>query len=104
MFWIIQINAKRFKNQRYYLLKGAIKNFSVIINWKDFYDQPIYSDIKQYEEIRTLSTGQGEDYTTGVLLDYECFKHQYKSMAVDLSRKKELDPDPKAIIFGKFLT
>ena len=103
MFWIIQINAKRFKNQRYYQLKGVIINFSVIINWKD-YDQPIYSDIKQYEEIRTLSTGQGEDYTTGVLLGYECIKHQYKSMAVDLSRKKELDPDPKAIIFGKFLT
>ena len=103
MFWIIQINAKRFKNQRCYQLKGVIINFSVIINWKD-YDQPIYSDIKQYEEIRTLSTGQGEDYTTGVLLGYECIKHQYKSMAVDLSRKKELDPDPKAIIFGKFLT
>ena len=35
---------------------------------------PIDSDIKRYKEIRKLATGQGEDYTTGCLLDYEISK------------------------------
>ena len=53
---------------------------------KNFYDQPIYFDIKQYEEIRKLTTGQGEDYTTWCLLDYDHIKNQYRLIAVDLSR------------------
>ena len=69
----------------------------MIINGKNFYDQPIDSDIKQYEEIRKLTTGQGEDYTTGCLLDYEYIKNHYRLIAVDLSRQKELDADLKAI-------
>ena len=58
-------NSKRFKAKRYYLPKGIINNFNVIINGKNFYDQAIDSDIKRYEEIRKLTAGQGDDYTTG---------------------------------------
>ena len=58
-------NAKRFNDRKYYLPKGTIKNYNVIINGKDFYDQVIDSDIKRYKEIRKLATGQGEDYITG---------------------------------------
>ena len=43
----------------------------MIINGKDFCDQPIGSDIKRHEEIRILRTGQGEHYTTRCLLDYD---------------------------------
>ena len=57
----------------------------------------IDSDTKRYEEIRKLTTGQGEDYTTGCLLDYDYIKNHYRLIAVDLSRQKELDADPKAI-------
>ena len=42
--------------------------------WKNFYDQPIDFDIKQYEEIRKLTTGQGGDCATGCLLDYDYIK------------------------------
>ena len=45
-----------------------MKNYSVI---KNFYDQPSDSDMKRYEDIRKLTIGQGDDYTTGCLLDYE---------------------------------
>ena len=45
-----------------------MKNFNVI---KNFYDQPSDSDMKRYEDIRKLTIGQGDDYTTGCLLDYE---------------------------------
>ena len=69
----------------------------MIINGKSFYDQGIDSDIKRYEEIRKLTTGQGEDCTTGCLLDYDYIKSHYRLMAVKLSRQKELNTDPKAI-------
>ena len=58
-------NAKSYKARRYYLPKDIIKNYNVIINGKNFYDQEIDSDIKRYEETKKLTTGQGEDYTTG---------------------------------------
>ena len=92
-------NTKTFKAKRYYLPKGIIKNYNVISNRKNFYDQAMYSNIKQYEEIRTLTltTGQGEDCTTGCLLDYDYIKSHYRLIAVDLSRQKELNSDPKAI-------
>ena len=90
-------NAKRFKYWRYYLPKRIIDNCNIIINGKNFYDQPIYSDTKRFEEIRKLTTGQGEDHTTGCLLDYDHIKNDYRLIAVDLSRKKELDADPKLI-------
>ena len=61
------------------------------------YDQAIDSDIKGYEEMRKLTTGLGEDYTTGCLLDYEYIKNHYIFIAVDLSGQKELDAGPKAI-------
>ena len=90
-------NIKQYKTRWYYLPKGIIKNYDVIINRKSFYDQASDSDIKGYEEIRKLATGQGNDYTTGYLFDYEYTKNHYRLIAVDLSRQKELDADPKAI-------
>ena len=89
-------NAKRFKAKTYYLHTDIIKNY-VIINGKKFHDQAIDSDIKRYEEIRKLATGQGKGYTTGCLLDYDYIKNHYRLIAIDLSRQKELDADPKAI-------
>ena len=83
--------------KRYYLTKEIINDHNVFINRKNIYDQAIDSDIKRFEEIRKLTTGQGEDYTTGCLLDYDYVKSHYKLIAVDLSRQKELDVDPKAI-------
>ena len=41
--------------------------------------------------------GKGECYTTGSLLDYHCFKKNYKLVAVDLFKQKELDADSRAI-------
>ena len=64
---------------------------------QNFYDQPIDSDIKRSREIRLLTAEQGEDYTTGCFLDHEFIKNHYRLIKVDLSRQKELDPDPKTI-------
>ena len=51
----------------------------------------------KYENIRKIATRQGDDYTTGCLLDYIYFKKYYKMIAVDLSKQKALDDNPKAI-------
>ena len=52
--------------------------------------------IKQYE-LRKVSAGHGDDYTTASLLDYVYFKDNYKLTAIDLSKQKALDVDPRAI-------
>ena len=90
-------DLKWFKTGRYFLPKGIIKICNVIINGKNFYDQAIDTDIKQYKEIRKLTRGQGEDYTTGCLSDYEFIKNCYRLIAVHLNRQKTIDADPKAI-------
>ena len=64
---------------------------------------PIDSDIKRHEKIRKLTTGEGENYSTGWLLDYNFIKNHYKLIAVDLSRQNELDVDPKAILQIEFI-
>ena len=69
-------------------------DYNVLIDGRNFYDQPINDIIKQYGEIRKIETGQGDDYTTGCFLDYQYFKDHYKLIAVDLSKQKELDADP----------
>ena len=68
-----------------------------MIDGRNFYDQPINDLIKQYDEVRKVSTGHGDDYTPGSLLDYAYFRDNYKLIAVDLSKQKALDVDPRAI-------
>ena len=47
-----------------------IENYNIKIDGRNFYDQPTNDSIKQYDEIRKISAGQGDDYTTGCLLDF----------------------------------
>ena len=51
-----------------------------------------------------ITVGQGDDYTTGYLLDYTYFKKYYKMVAIDLSKQQVLDADPKAIQQISFTT
>ena len=74
-----------------------MKDYNGMIDGKHFFDQPINSMNKTYENIRKIATGQGDDYTTGCLLDYTYFKKYYKMIAIDLSKQQALDADPKAI-------
>ena len=64
-----------------------------MIDGKNLFDQPINSMIKIYENIRKITIGQGDDYTTGCLLDYTYFKKYYKMIAIDLSKQQALDAD-----------
>ena len=61
-----QVSVDSFK--KYFLPRVKIENYNIEIDGRNFYDQSINDSIKQYDEIRKLSTGQGDDYTTGCLL------------------------------------
>ena len=89
--------VKRDGHRKYFLPRVDITNYNVLIDGRNFYDQPINDQIRKYDEIRKIATRKGDDYTTGCLLDYQYFKDNYQLIAVDLSKQKELDADPRAI-------
>ena len=84
-------------NKKYFLPREKNENYNVLIDGKKFYDQPINDIKKQYDEVRKVSTGYGNDYTTVWLLDYAYFKDNYRLIVVGLSKQKYLDADPRAI-------
>ena len=90
-----QVSIDSFK--KYFLPRVKIENYNIEIDGRNFYDQPINDSIKQYDEVRKISTGQGDDYTTGCLLDFAYFEKNYRLIAADLSKQKALDADPRAI-------
>ena len=87
----------RTSHSTYYLPKVETKDYNVVIDGRNFFDQPIDNMAKTYENIRKIPIGKGDGYTTGCLLDYIYFKENYKMIAIDLSKQRELDADPRAI-------
>ena len=77
--------------------KSRNKRYNVKIDDRNFFDQSINNDIKTYENIRKIAFGQGDDYTTGCLLDYPYFKENYKMVAIYLNKQRTLYADPRAI-------
>ena len=88
-------DTQRTRAQGYYLPNVEIKDYNVMMNGESFFHQPV-KDGKLTCENRKIATGQGNDYTTGCLLDYPYFKDSFEMIAVDLI-KQALDVDPRAI-------
>ena len=65
-------------NKQYFLPRGEINNYNVLIDGRNVYDQPINDLIKQYDDVRKVSTGYGDNYITGSLLNYVYFKDKYR--------------------------
>ena len=76
---------------------GTSHSTYVMIDGKNVSNRVTNSDLKTYENIINITTGQGDDYTTGCLLNYSYFKNCYKMIAIDLSKQQFLDADPTAI-------
>ena len=87
----------RSSTRRYNLPTVEIKDYNIMINGENVFDQPIKNNKVTYENIRKIASGQGDDYTAGCLLDYSYFVDTYKMNAVDLSKQQALDADPRAI-------
>ena len=77
------------------IIQLVIIKFLLILSKIIFFQE--LKQIKQCNEIRKISTGQGDDYTTGCLLDFAYFEKNYRPIAADLSKQKALDPDSIAI-------
>ena len=80
-----------------FLPRFKIEIYNIEIDGINFFDQPINDSIKQYDEIRKIPTGQGDDFSTGCLLNFAYFEKNYRLIAVDLSEQKALDADLRAI-------
>ena len=90
-------DTQRTSHSGYYLPNVEIKDYNIMINGENFFDQPVKNNKVTYKNIRKIATGQGDDYTTGCLLDYSYFMDTYKMIAVDLSKQQALDADPRTI-------
>ena len=77
-------NTQRTSHFGYYLTNAEIKNYNVMINGENFFDQPIKNNKVTCENIKKIATGQGDHHTTGCLLDYSYVKDNYKMIAVEL--------------------
>ena len=80
-----QVSVDSFK--KYFLPKVKIENYKIEIDGRNFYHQPINDSIKQCDEITKISTGQGDDYATGCLLDFHYFEKNYRLNAADLTKQ-----------------
>ena len=77
------MNQVKKTKKEYFLPRGEIKNYNVLTDETNFYDQPIDDLIKQYDEVRKVFSGQSHCYTTGCFLDYAYFKDNYRLIAAD---------------------
>ena len=68
-----QVSVHSFK--KYFLPRVTIENYNIEIDGRNFYDQPINDSIKQYDLVKKVIRGQGDDYTTGCLLDFAYFEN-----------------------------
>ena len=86
-------DVQRISKKRYYISNVEIKDYNVMIDGKNFFDQSVKYDKVTYENIRKNATGQEDDYKIGCLLHYIYFKNYCKMIAVDLSKQQALDTD-----------
>ena len=102
---IFENHAHQISYKKYFLQTAEMKDCSVMIDGRNFFNQPVKNDQKTCHYIWKITAGQGDNYTIGCLLDYVYFKKSYKMMLIDLSKKKkkkekrkqELNTSPKTI-------
>ena len=81
--------------RRYYLPRAEIKDYNVLIDGRNFYDQNVNSSIVRSNELLKMTIGKSEDYSTGCLLDYDYYLKDFNIAAKDLFHQAVLDSDPK---------
>ena len=89
--------VERDSHRKYFLPRVNITNYNVLIDGRNFYDQPTINDqIKKYDEVRKVMPGKVDDYSTGSLLNYYYHLKHYQLISCNLSQQKELDADPRS--------
>ena len=62
-------DAQRINNKIYFLPNLEVKDYNVMNDGKNFFDHSVKNNLTTNENIRKITTDQGDDYTTGCLLD-----------------------------------
>ena len=83
-----QNNGSRPSYTIYNLPLVEVNCYNVVIDGRNFFEQPVKNNFITYDNIWKIATGQGDDYTTGYLLDYNYFNSYYKMTATDLSKQQ----------------
>ena len=65
------------------LEKVEVRDYNVIVDRTNVFDQAVKNDKITYENIRKIATGQGDDFITGCSWDYPYFKDSCKMIAID---------------------
>ena len=90
----IKRNANTEKSKRrYYLPRVEIKDYNILIDGRNFYDQNVNSSIVRYNELLIMITGRSEDYSTVCLLDYDYYLKDFNIVGIDLSHQAVTDSD-----------
>ena len=79
----------------YFVPTVEMKDYQLVD--KMFFDQPVKNDLRTYDNVRKVTIGHGDDYTTGCLIDYSYFKESYKLIEIDLREQQTLDAGLKSI-------
>ena len=90
-------NGDAKSHRRYFLPRENIKDYNILIDGRNIYDQNISGKITRYNELIRLATGKSEDYTAGSLIDCNYYYEDWNIVALDLCRQAILDSDPSSI-------
>ena len=83
-----QNNGSRTSYTIYNLPLVEVNCYNIVIDGRYFFEQPVKNNFITYDNIWKIATGEGDDYTTGCLLDYNYFNSYYKMTAIDLSKQQ----------------
>ena len=72
--------------KRYFPPTVEINNYNVMIDGQNFFDQTIQNNLRRYDNIWKIATGQADNYATGCLIDYHYFREYFKMVAIGLSK------------------
>ena len=93
----IQNNAHRATHTGHFFWKVETKDYNVMIDVENFFDQPVKDDLRIYGNVQKIAIGQEDNYAAESLLNYPYFNENYKLIAIDLSKQQALEADPRAI-------
>ena len=83
----------------YYVPNVQIKDFNILIDGKRFFDLPVKNEEEAYEKIIEMSNSN--DYTTGNLLDFACYKENHRLIAIDISKQTKIEYPQQINFIGK---
>ena len=93
---LLETNVDRIWHTDYFLPKAERKECSVLIDWRNFFDQPTRNNLKKYENIRKIASAQGVH--NWLFIRLSLFQENYKLIAINLNKQRALDGYPKSIL------